>query len=462
MADVQVSDQSVLNLLHLSDIHFRDGESGDVYDLDTDLRNELERDAERMRTRLKTIGGIVVTGDIAFGGKKEEYDIARVWLEKLCNVLGCAHESVWTVPGNHDVDRQVIDNSETLRTFHDRLRRASDIDSQIAAFMRDVVAKRVLFDPIVQYNVFAARFQCDLAFDRPYWDEDLLLNDGSKLRMRGLNTTLISWTNDDDKANKLLLGSIQSKPPTFDDVTYMTLCHHPPQWLIDDDDVSQNLSQRVRVQLFGHKHKQRVELIDNSVRVTAGAIHPNRREPEWCPRYNVISLSVDGTNNSRTLNVITYPRVWNKDDGIFQGDYDASGSDVRTHVLKLGTWNRPPERHQSAASTIVGEAPNTLRLAEAKLPQEKDQLSQESGLMNKARRLVYRFYSLPYDVRIEVAQGLHLIREDDEGLQGGELFNRLLRRAKDENMLSRLWEEVQRAHGDDLHLDNPFGEGRAG
>ena len=81
--------------------------------------------------------------------------------------------------------------------------------------------------------------------------------------------------------------------------------------------------------------------------------------------------------------------------------------------------------------------------------------------MNKARRLVYRFYSLPYDVRIEVAQGLHLIREDDEGLQGSELFNRLLRRAKDENMLSRLWEEVQKAHGDDSHLDNPFGEGQA-
>lgn len=460
MTDAQKTDQ-VLNLLHLSDIHFRSGESDDVYDLDTDLRNELERDTERLRTRLERIDGILVTGDIAFGGKRDEYEIARVWLERLCNLLGCSHESVWTVPGNHDVDRVVIDQSETLRTYHDRLRSATDIDTQIANFMRDVVAKQVLFNPIAQYNVFAARFQCDFAAARPYWEQDLPLNDGSTLRLRGLNSTLISWKNDNNGSNKLMLGSIQSKPQTLDHVTYMTLCHHPPQWLLDEDDVAQNLSQRVRVQLFGHKHRQRVEFIDNAVRVTAGAIHPNRREPDWSPRYNVVSLNVSGTGDNRQLNVIIYPRIWSKEDGIFQGDYDAAGSDVRTHVVKLGSWQRPQDHKEDPVPIIGAKATNALGPAEDDSSQVNNQMTQESSLMNKARRLVYRFYSLPYDVRIEVAQGLHLIREDDEGLQGSELFNRLLQRAKEENMLSRLWEEVQRAHGDDLHLDNPFREGKA-
>ncbi len=76
--------------------------------------------------------------------------------------------------------------------------------------------------------------------------------------------------------------------------------------------------------------------------------------------------------------------------------------------------------------------------------------------MNRARRLAYRFYSLPYDARIDVAQGLHLFREDDEGLQDSELFNRLLLRAKQENLLGDLWDEVQKAHGDNLYSDNPF------
>jgi hypothetical protein len=149
-----------LNLLHLSDIPFHRGLSGDVYDLDNDLRNELERDVERMRQRLGVIHGVLVTGDIAFAGRKEEYETARAWLERLCDLLGCPRENVWTVPGNHDVDRSVIDQSETLRTYHAKLRKTNDIDGQIRAYMRDRIAQRVLFEPVAQYNIFAARFQC--------------------------------------------------------------------------------------------------------------------------------------------------------------------------------------------------------------------------------------------------------------------------------------------------------------
>src|SRR4051794_33157633 len=110
--------QSHTTLLHLSDIHFRFGESGDIFDPDSDLRNELERDVVRLRgTRIEKVDGILVTGDIAFAGKKEEYERASAWLERLCDLLGCARDNVWVVPGNHDVDREVIKNSETLRTL---------------------------------------------------------------------------------------------------------------------------------------------------------------------------------------------------------------------------------------------------------------------------------------------------------------------------------------------------------
>jgi 3',5'-cyclic AMP phosphodiesterase CpdA len=452
--------QDQINLLHLSDIHFRRGESGDVYDLDSDLRNEVERDATRMRVdRIDRVQGILVTGDIAFAGKKEEYDTAREWLERLCDLLGCARENVWLVPGNHDVDRDVINHSETLRTYHEKLRNTTDIDGQMRAYMRDVIAQRVLFEPIAQYNTFAARFQCNLDADNPFWQQDLILNDGSVLSLRGLNTTLISWWNDNTAENKLILGSVQSKPKTLDGVTYRTLCHHPPQWLRDEDQVSQNLNTRVHVQLFGHKHKQKVEFINNTVRITAGAIHPNRREPEWQPRYNFISLSVSGAGNDRLLNVTVYPRVWSDEEGVFKGDYDASGSDVRRRTLTLNKWYPSVQNLGVAESGSRGSTFESSLHIERDTIEVRNDVTQESRLMNKARRLAYRFYSLPYDARIEVVQGLHLIREDDEGLQGSELFNRLLRRAKEENMLSRLWDEVQKAHGDGLDTDNPFHEG---
>jgi len=450
-----------LNLLHLSDIHFSRGES-DVYDPDSDLRNELERDVERLwRAKLERIDGILVTGDIAFAGHKDEFDIASAWLEKLCDFLGCARDDVWTVPGNHDVDRRVIDDSETLRTYHEKLRGTIDIDGQIRAYMRDTIAQRVLFEAITHYNNFAARFDCDFKAARPYWEQDKILNDGSTLRLRGLNTTLISSRSDDTAANKLILGSIQSTPRTIDGVTYLTLCHHPPQWLRDEDQVNQNLDTRVRVHLFGHKHKQNLQLINNSVRIIAGAVHPNRREPNWQPRYNLISLSVSGVGDDRKLDIVVYLRVWSNDENVFKADYDVNGSEERSYALKLETWYPPTQNSQAISAERPTGSPDLSINVEQDTTEAISPQTQESKLMNKARRLAYRFYSLPYDARIDVVQRLHLIREDDEGLQGNELFNRLLHRAKEEDKLSQLWDVVQEAHGDRLYSHNPFREENA-
>ena len=71
--------------MHLSDIHFLQRRSDRIYDLDQDLRNELERDAKAMRGRLGSVHGVLVTGDIAFAGRREEYDTALNWLKRLCS-----------------------------------------------------------------------------------------------------------------------------------------------------------------------------------------------------------------------------------------------------------------------------------------------------------------------------------------------------------------------------------------
>ncbi len=43
------------------------------------------------------VDGILISGDIAFAGKVEEYDIARAWLTKLSSILGCDPGYVWCV-----------------------------------------------------------------------------------------------------------------------------------------------------------------------------------------------------------------------------------------------------------------------------------------------------------------------------------------------------------------------------
>jgi hypothetical protein len=82
--DIPVSQGLVF--LHLSDIHFSK-RSSTSYDPDLDLRRELVADAVRMKEKIKACSGILVSGDVAFSGKAEEYSKARDWLREVCHQL---------------------------------------------------------------------------------------------------------------------------------------------------------------------------------------------------------------------------------------------------------------------------------------------------------------------------------------------------------------------------------------
>ena len=196
----------MLRLVHLSDIHFRREVSGGPYDLDADLRNELGLDLGRELTG--EASGILITGDIAFGGKVEEYAVARAWLEELCTTARCKPSDVYTVPGNHDVDRDIVDDSEMIQEAHFELRKleGAHLDHALAKMMGDRVRADGLLQPLAAYNDFALRYGCNITPGRLWWDNDLILNDGSILRLRGLTSVLVSDRYDDNRVNKLLLG----------------------------------------------------------------------------------------------------------------------------------------------------------------------------------------------------------------------------------------------------------------
>jgi 3',5'-cyclic AMP phosphodiesterase CpdA len=452
-------------LLHLSDIHFNKESSGGRYDPDDDLRNELDIDAQRMLEKLGTINGILVTGDVAYAAQKEEYEIATSWLNSLCHKLNCQPENVWTIPGNHDIDRSVIQKSRTLQIYRKTLRDCTlgSLDEEIAYLMKDEIARKAIFQPLENYNKFAAQFSCNIDADNPTWHQDIALNDGSQLRILGLNSVLVSDRFDDSETNKMVLGASQSLPKRIEGVEYITLCHHPLDWLRDADNVHAHFTDRVRLQLFGHKHSQRVDRIGDTVRLTAGAVHPYRGEGGWKPRYNVIVLSVDGSDGNRNLGVTIYPRVWSEESLCFIGDYGRDGLDFRFFSLpllqrKINITETSPEKgkliEEAAESAITRVADVIIDSAEEALDLS-DAGAIGGASMNKARRLTYRFMNLPYHMRLKIAQDLGLLRDEDEGVDDALLFPRLFDRAKEGNLLSALWEEVENAYGDD-NTDNPF------
>ena len=77
--------------------------------------------------------------------------------------------------------------------------------------------------------------------------------------------------------------------------------------------------------------------------------------------------------------------------------------------------------------------------------------------MDPARRLVYRFFSLPHQQRMAVIDALGLTEPDDAGISDLERCRRFFRRARDEQRLAAVWREVEALHADGDVAHNPFG-----
>lgn len=429
--------------LHLSDIHFS-WRSNSYYDPDLDLRRELVTDAVRMMGKVKVCSGILVSGDIAFAGKPDEYEKARDWLCELCKQLSCPEEAVWTVPGNHDVDREVVRKSSIIQDKHEKLRKGDaakgELENELRRLHDDAEAFEALHRPLAAYLRFASGYKCVPKPKCLYWEDEMPLNDGSILRLRGCNSALVSGEKDDENSNRLVVGRHQMLAPKEDGVANLIMCHHPLDWLHDRDAIKDNLKARAQIGLFGHKHIQRVEQSDDLLLVMAGAIHPDRGEGGWQPRYNYLGLSVVNQEGQRYLAVNLWPRRWDDVQKQFVADFDNDGSDHRTYQLKLPTWQPLPKTEKENVESFGSGT----------------EVTEEGKIVNPKRRLVYRFHSLPYVTRLEVVTKLKLVADEDQNLSEDERYPMYFRRAEQKGILDQLWTVIEQQHGVDLPGENPF------
>lgn len=435
-----------LVLVHLSDIHFRkSGQSAEAI-LDEDLRRELQSDALRLIGEGEQAEGILVGGDIAYAGKKEEYQQAQEWLNSFCGRLGCPPENVWVIPGNHDVDRQVLAQSTQLQDMHERLRprNAREVDRMLDRYLSDPSASTTLLAPFAEFNAFARSYGCETTATL-HWEQVVQLNDGSRLHIRGVNSALVSGPADDEGANRLILGRRQVAMAQEDGGgeprEYLVLCHHPPQWLIDADDVGDYL-RRARVVLFGHKHRLRAERVGNSLHVFAGASQPSRREDRWEPNYNVLRLRVE--EEPRRLSVQLWPRMWQAAYTRFGPGPTESGELYDQYELPL----RPRVKQSEQVHVQVIEEPVAPATAANSLPglvvtsPEAPRSAVSTGI---PRRVVFRFFSLPFQVRLRLALDMNLLSDEDEGDEA-ELFRRVLLRVHEQGLAAELERRVEAEH----------------
>ncbi len=252
-----------LRILHLSDIHFKEP---DCHNLDTDPEHPVRKAlVNNIRDRVETLGSIdaiLVSGDIAFKGHPEEYNVAYEWLKGICDVSGCHPKSIFTVPGNHDVDRNAASEKDVLRVrgLIEASQSGPERDQRMHDTLLDVSAGSELYVPMKNYNRFAASFDCDLFPKRPFWIAELPLAPGWVLKMHGLTSTFLSGPEDDVKGG-LYLGAFQRSFSPDDGVVHLVIQHHPPSWLEDGEELEDSLDNCV-LHLMGHRHLTRHRATD--------------------------------------------------------------------------------------------------------------------------------------------------------------------------------------------------------
>lgn len=434
-----------ISFIHLSDIHFTQ-HSGDRYDLDEDLRNELLKDIEI--NAKKIIGqpkSILVCGDIAFKGKENEYEAAKSFLNQLCTILGIPETFVLCVPGNHDVDHDFTKSSKIFSDVQSLIAESTDLNETLKDYFRDEVFRSSLFKHIHQYNQFAGKFSCNIVIGdtTPTWWEDFVLNDSSVLRIHGLNSTIISNHMDDDQ-RLMVLGEHQI-PKSEEGVTSVSLCHHPPKCWKDADEIEPKLNARVHVQLYGHKHSQLIKKTDNSLIVGSGSMHPSRSEKKWKPRYNWLSFSVEKIKSERQLKVEIYPRVLKEDKSCFIADINnCGGREYVEYLLCLKEWGG--ERLKECKEVYATQGPG------AGIKKTID----SSMAINPLKTLTYRFLDLSFVKRSLILSKLSLIDEKDEGVEHINILEKIFKKAQETTVLDTMWEEVNTGHNDGEHKSNPF------
>lgn len=231
-----------MNILHLSDIHFGRNypEYGikDAFDKKEKILDELISCIANIEDDYKP-EHIVVTGDIAWRGKKKDFDEAFEWFTKLLSATGLQGKDITFCVGNHDVNRSYACSNRDLK------------DNEIEKIDNIYAYENVheMEPPIYEYDKFCEKIGMvpvmyplngNMEYSYSLGYKDVNFPSGNTIRIFAFNTALISCLPniDDDRmwiGQKQILELMKYgiMPLKKDDSSCYTLAlfHHAERFL---------------------------------------------------------------------------------------------------------------------------------------------------------------------------------------------------------------------------------------
>jgi len=314
-----------MKILHLSDLHFKNNDNSQ----DIILSSLLKKISLLIKNESKP-NVLIITGDIAFSGKTEEYNKALEYIQSIATVCEINNKRIFIIPGNHDVDRDMIDKRHigwwyAFKTEEEVTGNLSSEDS-FPKIIAKSQAYMEFFKKCMSNDIQIGKFGqylCKLQYDTENGKKEVII--------AGLNSSLFCGY-DGDENGKLALGMEQvnffDQTINPDEDIVITCIHHPFKCFHPCEQTTLNILQRFSdVILSGHVHEAsnsaiRDGSVGETIFITAGASYKKREQENG---FNIIELDLSTLKGQVTIyKYLPQTHFWtiNKDinqdtDGIF-------------------------------------------------------------------------------------------------------------------------------------------------
>lgn len=303
-------------ILLLSDIHWL--AVADEFDPHFELRKCFLSDIKDCAETIGPIDAILICGDIAGKGAKDEYDCARSFLNSVCKNIKCEKEQIYCVPGNHDKDfgapyehlRHILHLglSHESAYSHERFKDLLN---------KDFNTVKILYSPFKNYHEFAFTYDSveplmtscldknitkyNKDTDCTYFKKHLTTLDGFDVFLYGLNSSVISdWYDIDELDEKRKDGHNLFIPNSHFSVEVenrinIAIMHHPLNFVANGTKIGDKFDKKFHIQVFGHIHKPSSNKT-TCVHIFSGAFQPPSQsgldDNQFFSVFNIVELEV--------------------------------------------------------------------------------------------------------------------------------------------------------------------------
>jgi 3',5'-cyclic AMP phosphodiesterase CpdA len=228
-------------LIHISDVHFRVGHK--------------PKPLEQVLAAIRGLNiepssiSLVLSGDVAYSGKTEEYESAHKYFSDLCEVIGSEFRiecKTIVCPGNHDCS--FPEDTAIRDLVINDIRSKGTLPESEGMTLQCTCVQDPFFKWIGRFDPSPSVPNYRLA-----WTMEIIGQDGTKIGFRILNTAWMS-TIHEKQGNLFFPTSVLPEIPSVD--VRISLLHHPYNWFksANGRELRRILEETSDLVLTGHEH----------------------------------------------------------------------------------------------------------------------------------------------------------------------------------------------------------------